>query len=229
MTGPDSTGSGLTGPGLTGPDLTGPDRTGQDLTAPGLAARAWPMLAPARPVIAVAALAAAAVAWAALPMSGARAGAKPVLIVATVCAVLSVAQLAATLLASRPGAALRDAGSYQAPLPGYLRRAWGGVLAVPWPQGLTVAVLGLEALHPPRPWHTAVLGMVVLACLLALHLAENAAGPAVLRPQLPLIAAGLGLAAVSIGAALLPAAGPGWLTVIAAAAAVLVAALALPV
>jgi hypothetical protein len=92
-------------------------------------------------------------------------------------------------------------------------------------------VLGLEALHPARPWHTVVLGVVVLAFLLALHLAENTDGPAVLRPQLPLIVAGLGLAAVSAGAATLPAvsSGSGWLTAIAAAAAVLVAALALPV
>jgi hypothetical protein len=94
---------------------------------------------------------------------------------------------------------------------------------------MTIAVLVLEALHPARPWHTVVLGVAVLGFLLALHLAESAAGPAVLRPQLPLIAAGLGLAAVSAGAALLPAAGSGWLTVVAAAAAVLVAALALPV
>ena len=92
-------------------------------------------------------------------------------------------------------------------------------------------MLGLEALHPARPWHTVVLGVVVLAFLLALHLAENADRPAILRPQLPLIAAGIGLAAVSAGAATLPAAGPdsGWLAVLAGAAAALVAALALPV
>ena len=182
-------------------------------------------------MLAVAALAAAAVTWAALPMSGARAGARPVLLAAAACAVLSVAQLAAARLASRPGTARRETGAYQAALPGFTRRAWDGVLAVPWPQVLTAAVLGLEALHPARPWHTVVLGVVVLAFLLALHLAENAAGPAVLRPQLPLIAAGLGLAAVSAGAATLPAvsSGSGWLTVIAAAAAALVAALTLPV
>ncbi|HUZ51793.1 MAG TPA: hypothetical protein VMU94_04620 [Streptosporangiaceae bacterium] len=201
---------------MTAPDITGPVR---------------PVTVPARPVLAVAALAAATVAWAAVPMSGARAGARPALIVAAACAVFSVAQLAAALLASRPGTARRDTGVYQAPLPGFIRRAWDGVRAVPWPQGLTVAVLGLEALHPARPWHTVVLGVVVLAFLLALHLAESADGPAVLRPQLPLIAAGLGLAVVSAGAAMLPAvsSGSGWLTVIAAAAAVLAAALALPV
>jgi hypothetical protein len=51
----------------------------------------------------------------------------------------------------------------------------------------------------------------------------------VLRPQLPLLAAGLGLAALPAGAAALPTAGSGWLAVVAAIAAVLVAALILPV
>jgi len=46
-----------------------------------------------------------------------------------------------------------------------------------------------------------------------------------------LLAAGLGLAALSVGAAALPASGPGsgWLAVIAAVAALLAAGLALPV
>ena len=206
--------------------MTVTGRTGPDRSAPGST-----VLAAARPVPAVAALAAAAVTWAALPMSGARAGAKPVLILAAACAVLSVVRLAGALLAARPGTARRDTGVYQAPLAGFARRSWDSFRAVPWPQGLTVALLGLEALHPARARHTVVLGVVVLAFLLALHLAESADGPAVLRPQLPLIAAGLGLAAVSAGAALIPAvsSGSGWLTVIAAAAAVLAAALALPV
>ena len=184
-----------------------------------------------RPVLAVAVLAAAAVTWAALPAGDAGAGAKPALIAAAVCAAFSVAQLAQARLAARPGRPRRDDGSYQAAVPGLLRRVSDAVRAIPWPQGLTVAVLGLEALHPARPWHTVVLGVVVLAFLLALHLAENADGPAILRPQLPLIAAGIGLAAVSAGAATLPAAGSGsgWLAVIAAAAAALVAALTLPV
>jgi len=202
---------------VTGPDVTGPDVTGPDVTGP------------ARTVLAVAALAAAVVTWAALPMSGARAGARPALVAAVACAVLTVVQLAAALLTSRPGTARRDSAVYQAAIPGLAQRAWDGVSAIPWPQGLIVAVLGLEALHPARPWHTAVLGVVVLAFLLALHLAENAAGPGVLRPHLPLMAAGIGLAAVSAGAAMLPAASSAWLTVVAAAAALVVAALTLPV
>lgn len=188
------------------------------------------VLLAARPVLAVTALAAGTVAWAALPVDGARAGARPVLIAAAACALLTVTQLAAGLFAARLASARRDAGGYVAPVTGFGRRAVDGILAISWPQVMTVAVLGLEALHRSRPWHTVVLGIVLLAFLLTLHLAEHAARPAVLRPQLPLLAAGLGLAAVSAGAAALPvAAGSGWLSVLAAAAAVLVAALALPV
>lgn len=190
-----------------------------------------PALTWARSVLAVAALAAGAVVWAALPMDDAQAGVRPVLIAAVLCAVLSLAELATTAASSGPGIVRRDDGGYVPPVPGLVRRAWASLLAVPWPQGMTVAVIGLEALHRPRPWHTVVLGVVVLAFLLALHLAETGDRPGVLRPQLPLLAAGLGLAALSGGAAMLPAAGPdsGWLTVIAALAAAVAAALALPV
>jgi hypothetical protein len=45
--------------------------------------------------------------------------------------------------------------------------------------------------------------VALIGFLLALHLAEADADPAVLRPQLPLLAAGLGLAVLSVGAAAL--------------------------
>jgi len=115
------------------------------------------------------------------------------------------------------------------PATGVARRVWASMPVLPWPEGMTVAALGLEALHQARPWHTVVLGVVLLGFLLALHLAETADRPAVLGPQLPLLAAGLGLAALSAGATALPTAGSGWLAVVAAIAAVLVAALTLPV
>jgi hypothetical protein len=177
------------------------------------------------PALAVAALAAGAVAWAALPAAGATQGLKPVLIAAIMCAVMTIARLIAgqTLVASRdPG---RTAG-----LAGFAGRTWASIRVLPWPQAMTVAVLGLEALHQSRPWHTAVLGVALIAFLLALHLADTAAGPSVFRPHLPLLAAGLGLAALSAGAAMIPplGAGSGLLAVVAAIAAVLVAALALP-
>ena len=96
--------------------------------------------------------------------------------------------------------------------------------AIPWAEGTVIAVLALEALHPSRPWHTGLLGVALLAFLFAVHLAESDARPAVLRPQLPVLAAGLGLLVLGCGAALLPAAGmsaaSGWLRVFAVVAAI---------
>ena len=179
----------------------------------------------ARPAFAVIALVAGTVLWAALPTSAARPGSRPVLIVASLCGALTVARLL-----TDPSAA--GAGGLRAgPGGGFGRGLRAGLRALPWAEGTTVAVLGLEVLHPSRPWHTVVLGVALIGFLLALHLAETDAGPAVLRPQLPLLAAGLGLGVLSVGAAALPAAGPGsgWLAVIAGAAALLAAGLALPV
>jgi hypothetical protein len=75
---------------------------------------------------------------------------------------------------------------------------------------MTVSTVVLEALHSSRPWHTAVRAVVLTGYLLASHLAESGAGAGVLRTQLPLLAAGIGLTAVAVGAAYLPhlAAGP---------------------
>jgi hypothetical protein len=175
-----------------------------------------------RPALVVAAIACVVIAWAAVPAAGGRAGFKPVLIAAVVCALFTVL----TLLVPAPGVARREAWLTAS----FLNRAASSIRTPPWPQGLVIAVLGLEALHPARPWHTAVLGAVLLGFLLTLHLAVASAGPSVFRPQLPLLAAGFGLAALSAGAAMVPAlgAGSGLLAVIAAIAAVVVAALALP-
>ena len=199
--------------------------TGQ--AAPARSARARSgRAARAGSALTVAALAAGAVAWAALPAGGAAPGLRPVLAVAVACALFTAARLAAVPRA----AARRQPASYEGTLAGFARRTWGSALVLPWPQGLTVAALGLEALHPSRPWHTVVLGVVLLGLLLALHLAETAAPTSVFRPHLRFLAAGLGLAALSAGATLLPApgAGAGWLAVLAAIAAVIAAALSLP-
>lgn len=175
-----------------------------------------------RPALVVAAIAGFVIAWAAVPAAGGRAGFKPVLIAAVVCALFTVL----TLLLPPLGVARRESQLTA----GFLSRAGSSIRTPPWPQGLVVAVLGLEALHPARPWHTAVLGALLLGFLLTVHLAETASGPSVFRPQIPLLAAGFGLAALSAGAATVPAlgAGSGLLAVIAAIAAVVVAALALP-
>src|SRR5262245_10893258 len=177
-----------------------------------------------RTAAATTALAASTITWAALPLTGARPGTKPALIVAIVFGLLTIAQLL-----TDPSRAASRARGYTAPLPSLTARAWAGVRTLPWPQAMTIAVVVLEALHRARPWHTVLLTVVLVGFLLALHLAETSASPAVLRPQLPLLACGLGLAALSAGAAALPAAGSGWLGVFAAVAAVVVAGLALPV
>jgi hypothetical protein len=168
-------------------------------------------------------LAAACVAWSALPLPhGGFAAA--VLAVAIACALLSVIRLA---LGRAP-----DHAAYLNPVQrsalnlANLARQW------PWAEGMVVAVLVLEALHRSRPWHTGLLGAALLAYLFASHLAESRARPAVLRPQAPLIAAGLGLLALAAGAAALPS-GTGSaadvLAMLAAVAAVAVAGLVLPV
>ena len=185
--------------------------------------------AQARITLAVAVLAAGTVLWAVLPAASGRAGTKPVLVVAGASALLSVAQLAAAFAAARTEVMPRlDAAVYQSPLVSAVRQTAANILGLPWPQALIVAALALEALHPARPWHTAVLGVVLLAFLLTVHLAESGSGPRVLRPHLPLIAAGAGLAALSAGAAFLPAGGSAWLAAVAAIAALVTAGLALP-
>ncbi len=169
-------------------------------------------------------LAAACVAWSALPLRhGALAGL--LLAVAIACALISVARLALGPTSGEAAAYLNPA-QRSAQSVADLARQW------PWAEGMIVAVLVLEALHGSRPWHTGLLGAALLAYLLASHLAESRARPAVLRPQAPLIAAGLGLLALAVGAAALPS-GTGSaaevLVLLAAVAAIAVAGLVIPV
>ena len=96
---------------------------------------------------------------------------------------------------------------------------------------MVVAVLPLEVLHRSRPWHTGLLGVALLGYLLALHLAETSAEAGILRAQLPLIAAGIGLSALAVGNAELPwHGGDLWpvIRVIAATAAVVAGGLTIP-
>ncbi|HUD38287.1 MAG TPA: hypothetical protein VMR14_15405 [Streptosporangiaceae bacterium] len=189
-----------------------------------------------RVVIAVGLLAAGVVAWAALPLGSAPAFATPVLAIACLCAVLSVIRLTMVTLAvgeyADAGARERGAALYDWPASQLWRWLIGLPGALPWAQVLIVAVLVLEAVHPARPWHTAMLALLLLGFLLAAHLAESGGGPLVFRPHLPFIVAGVALAWLAVGAAALPAsaggAGSGWLAAFAAVAAVVVAGLALP-
>ncbi len=173
-------------------------------------------------------LAAADVAWAALPLGGSSAFAGAVLAGALLAAVMTVLRLALT------AAAAGEPGTFDLyEWPGL--RAWRWLKALPrrlpWAEVLAVLVLVLEALHPARPWHTVVLVFLLFGFLLAYHLAESEAGPQVLRSQVPLLLAGGGLAVVCAGAAALPGAGAGagWLAALAGIAALIVAGMSLPV
>ncbi|HEY1644613.1 MAG TPA: hypothetical protein VGG35_28375 [Streptosporangiaceae bacterium] len=170
-------------------------------------------------------LAAVLIAWAAIPAAGARPGTRITVIIAVLSAVASLGQLAT--------ADLTVGGQAFDSLP--VRIAAQLVLLtrmLPWSEILIVAVLVLEALHHARPWHTGVLGVAVLAYLLAVHLTESGARPRILAGQRPVLAAGLGLLVLAVAAAALPQPGgrPGeLLRVLAVAAAVVAAGLALPV
>jgi hypothetical protein len=173
----------------------------------------------------------ACVAWAASPPGSAgRAG--PVLTVLAACCVAGGIGQLATAAVVPPGP-----GAYPGPLTRLGLSSLEQLRRLPWAEGVTLGALALEAFHPARPWHTALLGVALLAYLLATHLAESTGAPgeatAVLRSQAPVLAAGLGLLVLAAGSALLPSAGTGvaggWLRAAAAVAAVLAAALALPV
>ena len=174
----------------------------------------------ARAAAAAGLLAAACVAWSASPLSGTGG---VFLAVAVVCAALSVVRLA---LGAVPGEPL----VYLNPVLRAGRVAAAHVRGTPWAEGLVIAALVLEALHRSRPWHTGLLSAALLAYLLAVHLAESRARLAVLRPQVPLLAAGLGLLVVAVGAAMLPAvtgSAADLMAILAAVAAVAVGGLAL--
>jgi hypothetical protein len=178
----------------------------------------------ARSASAAGLLAAACVAWSALPL-------RPSGIAATtLAAAIAFGLLSLIRLVLGPPPA--EPAGFLNPAQRFARSVADLIRTLPWAEGMLVAALALEALHPSRPWHTGLLGAALLAYLFAVHLAESRARMAVLRPQAPLIAAGLGLLALSVGAAMLPAAtgSPAdLLAVLAGVAAVAVAGLVIPV
>jgi hypothetical protein len=107
------------------------------------------------------------------------------------------------------------------------------IRTIPWAEVMTVAVLVLEVQHPARAWHTGLLGVALLGYLLAVHLVETGARAIVLRPQLPLLAAGVGLLALAVGATAVPTLPAGSaataIRVIAVAAAIAAGVLVVPV
>lgn len=142
-------------------------------------------------------LTAALISWAAMPGQP-GAGARLAVICAAGAGLASLAQLAlaGVLPSADPVASIPER------LVAYLVSA---TKTIPWPEIMTVAVLVLEVQHPARAWHTGLLGAALLGYLFAVHLVETGAKASVLRPQLPLLAAGLGLLALAVGAAAAPA------------------------
>jgi hypothetical protein len=167
------------------------------MTAPDGSTARGPRL-PVRGLVTAGALAAGVIAWSAVPLPGGRAGLRAALIFAIAGGVMSLAQLALGTIRPREPSLIES-----------LAERIGGALvaavrALPWAEVMTIAVIAAEALHRSPPWHTAVLAAGLLAYLLAVHLTETMASVGVLRAQVPLIAAGLCLTALSVGAAQLP-------------------------
>jgi hypothetical protein len=184
----------------------------------------WGGVTAARQLAAAGLLAAACCAWAAWPLAGG--GQVLLLVVAGLCATADLARL---ITAAGP---LQRVDTFSDPALRLARWVHGTLSQLPLAEGMALAVLGLELAHPSRPWHTGLLGAALLCYLLAVHLAESGAPARVLRPQLPALAAGLGLLVLGTAAALVPAAAPGpasgTLRVLAAIAAIATGALVLP-
>jgi hypothetical protein len=211
------------GPGQPASQSPQPASPGRPASQPPQSRSAGASPSAARSASAASLLAAACVAWSAIPLTAGGAGIA-LLAAAIACAVLSAARLAL-------GATPVESVAFLNPVVRAGQSLADLARGLPWAEGMVVAVLVLEALHRSRPLHTGLLGAAVLAYLFATHLAETRARPSVLRPQAPLIAAGLGLLALAAGAATIPA-GTGstadLIAVLAALAAIVVGGLALP-
>ena len=180
----------------------------------------------------------AAVGWAAAPLLLPPGGATPhtprglagwpafALIVAAGCAAAGALRLALQEVPEPEEAYFASAPERA------LRGALATVRLLSWEEIGCVAVLWLEVLHPARPWHTAVLGALLVAWLLAVHVAESGASAGgLLRRQAKTLTAGACLLALGATAAFLPGASSGAgaaLHVLAAIAVIAAAILVLP-
>jgi hypothetical protein len=176
---------------MTGPETASPVTASPATTAPASTA------ARARMPAAAALLVAVMIAWAAAPVDGGRPGTRAALVIAVICGLASLADRAvgdSQIGGDAFDSLLVRSGAQVA----YILRT------LPWSEAMIIAILVLEALHHSRPWHTGLLGVALLAYLFATHLAETGTRPGALRPQLPVIAAGLGLLVLAVGAAALP-------------------------
>jgi hypothetical protein len=178
-----------------------------------------------RALILIGLLTAALIVWAALPGQSGT-GPRLALICAGLAGLAGLAQLALVgiWLTVDPVSSLPERS---------LARLGLSLQAIPWAEVVIVAVLLLEVQHPARAWHTGLLGVALLGYLFAVHLTETGAPARVLRPQLPLLAAGVALLALAVGAAAVPTPPSGppstVVRVIAVAAAVVAGVLVVPV
>jgi hypothetical protein len=172
-------------------------------------------------------LGAAGVLWSAAPLGGTGWPGGLFVVLASACVVAGALRLV------RRGTARPDKALFAGALVRLADGADALLEGLGWETAATVAVVGLETLHKSRPWHTGLLGVVLVCYLLAVHRAESVVPSAVLRGQARLLSASAGLLVVVTGVAMVPSvrtgALSGWLEVLAALAAMVAGGLALPV
>ena len=165
--------------------------------------RVWWRHSTARLVTAAALLGAACLIWAATP-PGSAGPAAPAIIVLAACALAGSAARLALAGVQRP-----DTAGYPGPLTRLGVWSLDALRRVPWAEGALLGVLALEALHPARPWHTALLGVALTGYLFAVHLGRVGQRPRRARghPAQPGPGAGRGPGAARAGRGLGAAAG----------------------
>jgi hypothetical protein len=173
---------------------------------------------------ATAPLGAACIIWSAVPLGGTGWAGVVLVVVASVCVLGAAFRLMAR------GGSRTVQSAFAARWSGWLGP--GSVLQrAGWESVAAVSIVGLEALHHSRPWHTAVLVLLVASYLLAVG-GDRPVPADVRRAEARVLVVSLPLVIVAILVGMLPSAGTGatsgWLEIIAAITAVTAGALALP-
>jgi len=180
-----------------------------------------------RSIVAVALLGAACTLWSAVPLDGTGWPGGLFLVVAAGCVLAGVGRVV------RKDTAREQQGLFAGALVSLAGTADALLQGLGWETGAAVAMVVLETLHKSHPWHTGVLGALLLCYLLAVHRAESAVPSGASRDQRRMLATSLVLVVVVTGVAMAPSARTGalsgWLEVFAALAAAVAGGLALPV
>lgn len=180
-----------------------------------------------RNIIAVVLLGAACVLWSAVPLGGAGWAARPLLVVAGTCVLIGVLRLV------RKDVDRKKQGLFAGALVSLVVGADALLQELGWETGAALSVVVMEALHKSRPWHSGLLGVLLVCYLLVVHQAESALPTGVFRGQRKVLTTSLVLLIVVTGVAMVPSARTGalsgWLEILAALAAMTAGGLALPV